>query len=161
MQAKQQFTTELQARINTKKKLLKFNNTHIHSRVYRRLLEDLIPAIPATTNICPPFTCNYGGNKIILGDQVYIDSNCIFLDGCGIVFGDRTQIGPNVQVYTSYDAMDSLKREDVAYRAPVTIGDDCWIGGGSIINAGVRIGNKCLIRAGSVISVDIPDNAVF
>ena len=44
--------------------------------------------------------------------------------------------------------------------APVTIGDDVWIGGGVIIMPGVTIGNNVVIGAGSVVTKDIPDNVI-
>ena len=44
--------------------------------------------------------------------------------------------------------------------APVTIGDNVWIGGGAIILPGVNIGNNVVIGAGSVVTRDIPDNAI-
>lgn len=40
--------------------------------------------------------------------------------------------------------------------APVTIGDNCWIGEGSIIMPGVTIGEGCVIGAHSVVNKDIP-----
>ena len=44
--------------------------------------------------------------------------------------------------------------------APVTIGADCWIGGGSIILPGVTIGDNVTIGAGSVVSRDIPAHSL-
>jgi acetyltransferase-like isoleucine patch superfamily enzyme len=44
--------------------------------------------------------------------------------------------------------------------APVTIGDNVWIGGGAIILPGVEIGNNAVIGAGSVVTKSIPDNVV-
>ncbi|RYZ28778.1 MAG: sugar O-acetyltransferase, partial [Sphingobacteriales bacterium] len=41
-----------------------------------------------------------------------------------------------------------------------TIGDDCWIGGGSVICPGVTIGARCVIGAGSVVTKDIPDDSL-
>ena len=46
------------------------------------------------------------------------------------------------------------------YFDPVTVGEDCWIGGGAIICPGVTIGNRCVIGAGSVVTKDIPDDSV-
>lgn len=43
---------------------------------------------------------------------------------------------------------------------PITIGEDCWIGGGAIICPGVTIGNRCIIGAGSVVTKDIPDDSI-
>ena len=42
----------------------------------------------------------------------------------------------------------------------VEIGDEVFIGLGSIILPNVRIGNKVVVGAGSVVSKDIPDNSV-
>lgn len=38
----------------------------------------------------------------------------------------------------------------------MTIGDDVWIGGGTIVCPGVRIGDRAVIGAGSVVTRDIP-----
>ena len=43
---------------------------------------------------------------------------------------------------------------------PVTIGEDCWIGGGTVICPGVTIGDRCIIGAGSVVTKDIPSDCV-
>lgn len=40
------------------------------------------------------------------------------------------------------------------------IGDNCYIGTGSIIMEPVKIGNNVIIAAGSVVTKDIPDNVV-
>lgn len=42
----------------------------------------------------------------------------------------------------------------------ITIGDDCWLGGGVIVCPGVTIGNRVIVGAGSVVTHDIPDDVV-
>lgn len=42
----------------------------------------------------------------------------------------------------------------------VTIGDEVYVGHGTIILPGVRIGNRVVVGAGSVVTKDIPDNSV-
>lgn len=42
----------------------------------------------------------------------------------------------------------------------IIIGDNCFIGAGSIIMPGVTIGNNSVIGAGSVVTKDIPENSV-
>ncbi len=37
------------------------------------------------------------------------------------------------------------------------IGENCFIGGRSIIMPGVKIGNGCIVGAGSVVTKDVPD----
>lgn len=44
--------------------------------------------------------------------------------------------------------------------AHTTIGNDVFIGKGSIILAGTSIGNKVIVGAGAVVAKDIPDNSV-
>ena len=41
---------------------------------------------------------------------------------------------------------------------PVRIGDNCWIGGNSVILPGITIGNNVTVAAGSLVTKDIPDN---
>ena len=43
------------------------------------------------------FHCDYG-NKIVIGDRVFINCKATLLDGGKIHIGDDTLIGPNVQI---------------------------------------------------------------
>jgi maltose O-acetyltransferase len=47
-----------------------------------------------------------------------------------------------------------------SYRKPITIGDNVFIGWGSIILPGVTIGSNVVVAAGSIVTRDIPDNCV-
>ena len=46
------------------------------------------------------------------------------------------------------------------YGISVTIGDNVWIGGNTVIMPGVHIGSNTVIGAGSVVTKDIPDWSV-
>lgn len=46
------------------------------------------------------------------------------------------------------------------FAAPVTIGDNVWLGGGVIVCPGVTIGSNVTIGAGSVVTKDLPDRVV-
>ena len=46
------------------------------------------------------------------------------------------------------------------YGIPVTVGDNVWIGGNTVILPGVTVGSNVVIGAGSVVSKDIPDNTI-
>ena len=103
----------------------------------RSVLEELIPGIPASATICPPFFVCDHGDGIRLGEHVFINSNCTFLDGGYITVGAYTLIGPCVQIYTPQHPFDYLERRvEQEYAYPVTIGEDCWIGGGAVICPG-------------------------
>ena len=109
--------------------------------------------------IRPPFHCDYGYN-ISLGDGVFLNFNCVILDVVEIVIGDRTQIGPAVQIYAADHPRDpAQRREGLEFGRPVRIGRDAWIGGGAIILPGVVIGDDAVIGAGSVVTRDVPAGA--
>lgn len=62
---------------------------------------------------------------------------------------------------TTTHPLDPIERATgKEFCAAVTIGDDCWIGGGAIILAGVTIGKGSVIGAGSVVTKDIPEGVV-
>lgn len=143
-----------------KKLVADFNRKFINQDGAREILEELIPGIPKSSNICPPFHCDFG-HGIRLAENVFINAFCTFLDGGYITIGKHTLIGPHVQIYTPHHPIDYVeRRKPVEYGYPVTIGEDCWIGGGAIICPGVTIGNRCIIAAGSVVTRDVPDDCM-
>lgn len=146
--------------IHAKKLVARLRMMSTYDDGFREVLEKLVPDIPSSSIICPPFYCDHG-HGIRLGEHVFVNANCTFLDGGYITIGSHTLIGPNVQIYTPHHPVDYVaRRESKEYAYPVTIGEDCWIGGGAIICPGVKIGNRCIIGAGSVVTKDIPDGSV-
>ncbi len=110
----------------------------------------------STAYIEPNFFCDYGSN-IFLGERFYANHNCVILDCAEVRIGNRVMFGPNVQIYATTHPLDPLERATgKEFSAAVTIGDDCWIGGGAIILAGVTIGKGSVIGAGSLVNKDIP-----
>ncbi|ACE83918.1 sugar O-acetyltransferase [Cellvibrio japonicus] len=108
----------------------------------------------------PHFFCDYGSN-IYLGDNFYANHNCVILDVADVRIGDRVMFGPNVQLYATTHPLDPAERATgKEFCANITIGDDCWIGGGAIILAGVTIGAGSVIGAGSLVNRDIPAGVV-
>lgn len=127
---------------------------------YEEALSALIPNHDPSAKIIPPFFCDHG-YPIRLGKGVFINANCTFLDGGGISIGDHTLIGPNCQLYTPCHPMDYReRRKPVETGKPISIGCDCWLGGGVIVCPGVSIGDRCIIAAGSVVTRDIPNDSL-
>ena len=109
--------------------------------------------------IRPPFFCDYGYN-IRLGDGVFLNFNCVILDVVEVTIGNRTQIGPAVQIYAADHPRDAeTRRSGVEFGRPVRIGSDVWIGGGAIILPGITIGDGAVIGAGSVVTRDVAAGA--
>lgn len=81
---------------------------------------------------------------------------------CGLVtIGDRVLFGPYVSIFAAtHETEIQSRRDSVEFARPVTIGNDCWIGGQTTILPGVTIGNGCTIGAGSVVTKDIPPFSV-
>ena len=110
--------------------------------------------------IRPPFFCDYGYN-IHLGDDVFVNFDCTFLDVVTIAIGDRTQIGPAVQIYAADHPRDPhVRRSGLEFGRPVTVGADAWIGGGAILLPGITVGDGAVIGAGSVVTKDVGPGAL-
>lgn len=127
---------------------------------YRAVVEELIPGLPASSTVCPPFHCDHG-NGITIGENVFVNYDAVMLDGGSIRIGNNVQIGPKCQLYTPQHPIDHVARrepQETAY--PITIGDDTWLGGGVVVCPGVTIGARCIIAAGSVVVRDIPDDCL-
>ena len=127
-----------------------------HGKELKRLLHILIPNQRKSCFVQPPFYCDYGFN-IHLGERVFFNFNCVALDAASIKIGDRTMLGPNVQLYTVTHPLNAKERASgLEYAKAITIGNDVWIGGNVTICPGVTIGNGTVIGAGSVVTKDIP-----
>lgn len=146
--------------VHAKKVCARLRSMTIYDEDYRQVIEELIPGIPQSTIICPPFHCDHG-TGIILGENVFMNYDCIMLDGGYIRIGKHTLIGPHCQFYTPQHPMDYVERREEKETAyPITIGEDCWLGGNVVVCPGVTIGNRCIIAAGSVVTKDIPDDSL-
>lgn len=68
---------------------------------------------------------------------------------------------PNVSLFTATHPIDAEKRNSgIEFAMPITIGNNVWIGGNSVVMPNVTIGNNVVIGAGSVVTKDIPDNCI-
>ena len=107
--------------------------------------------------INPPFYCDYG-KHIETGKNFFANYNCTLLDVARIRIGDNCQMAPNVAIYTAGHPMHPMSRNSAyEYGKEVTIGDNVWIGGNTVICPGVHVGDNVVIGAGSVVTKDIPD----
>ena len=134
-----------------------------------KILDELLGARGMNTQITAPFYIDYG-KFIILGNNCEINMNCVFLDCNYITIGDNALIAPGVHIYTVFHPINAKERFNVnknegfpfaiSKTAPVTIGNNVWIGGGSIILPGITIGDNVTIGAGSVVTKSLPCNVL-
>jgi maltose O-acetyltransferase len=125
----------------------------------RAILAERIGAMGDHVDLRPPFHCDYGFN-IRLGMGVFLNFNCVILDVVEVVIGDRTAIGPGVQILTADHPRDPETRATgLEFGRPVRIGANVWIGAGALILPGVTIGDGAVIGAGAVVTRDVPAGA--
>ena len=144
-----------------KEKCFKYNQLCPNDREAQQIiLQDLLGKMGKETIITPPFWCDYGYN-ITVGDNFYSNHGMIITDGAKVTFGDNVFIAPNCCFTTAEHAIDpEMRKAGVEIAKPITVGNNVWIGAGSIILAGVEIGDNTVIGAGSVVTKSIPRNVV-
>ena len=119
------------------------------------IVKELFPgAQNAVVN--PPFFCDYG-THISVGKNFFANYNCTIIDVARVTIGDNCQFAPNVSIYTAgHPIHPDIRNTLYEYGIHVTIGNNVWIGGNSVVLPGVNIGDNCVIGAGSVVTKDIP-----
>jgi maltose O-acetyltransferase len=152
---------ELQAELaGTHSWLVRYNAALSASPAKRReLLMERFAFVGEGAVVRPPFHCDYGSN-ISLGAGAFLNFGCVVLDVVAVRIGDRTQVGPAVQILAADHPRDAAVRAaGLEFGRPISIGCDVWIGGGAIILPGVSIGDNAVIGAGSVVTRDVPAGA--
>ncbi|WP_440903482.1 acyltransferase [Catenovulum sp. SX2] len=127
---------------------------YARANFYRFVMQNCHPRVVVS------FATLFSQQKTSIGSGVYIGPQCNI--GACIIEKDCL-LGSGVHVLSgkgqhNFDDLDTPIREQGGTFSQVTIGEDSWIGNGSIITA--NIGKKCIIGAGSVVTKDIPDYSV-
>lgn len=138
-----------------------YNHTRPSDMAKREeILRKLFGKVGKNPYVEPNIFCGFGTN-ISVGDNFFANNNCIFVDPGKITFGDNVFIGPSCGFYTAHHPIDAQMRNELLEQAfPITVGNDVWIGGGTVVVPGVTIGSDVVIGAGSVVTRDIPDHVV-
>lgn len=94
-------------------------------------------------------------NKVEIGKDTAIGVNVTIRDN------NSHPISPNYRRHMRHTPHDSIERSSTrSVSAPITIGENVWIGECSRICKGVTIGDNAIIAAGSVVTKDVPANAI-
>lgn len=83
---------------------------------------------------------------------VTLGKNCLISEGVHFITHDG-----GVKVLSDLNYFDGERMDIIA---PVTVGNNVYIGTGAFIMPGVTIGDNVIIGAASVVTRDIPDNSV-
>ncbi|WPU08585.1 acyltransferase [Pseudarthrobacter oxydans] len=103
------------------------------------------------------------GVGVEVGDDTSIGRSNIIWGQGGVKIGANCLLGPDVSIFSENHVYADPRvpiRLQGNHRAGVTIEDDCWIGAGSTILAGVVIGRGSVIAAGSVVTKAVDANTV-
>mgnify|MGYP006285999893 CR=1 FL=1 len=99
-----------------------------------------------------------------LGDNVHLGVGC-FLSSHegGLYIGNDVLLSPHVSIIASnyrYDQIDVPLRLQGHTSQGIRIGNNVWVGTGSVILDNTQIGDGVIISPNSVVSAMIPDNAI-
>ncbi|MCG8927500.1 sugar O-acetyltransferase [Lentzea sp. CC55] len=121
------------------------------------VIAELFGSLGEGSWVMPRFQCDYG-YQIHMGSNSFLNYDAILMDCATITIGDDVSIGPRAQLLTALHPIEDheARRRRFETAAPITIGDNVWLGGGVIVCAGVTIGDNSVIGAGSVVTRDIP-----
>lgn len=103
--------------------------------------------------------------RIVIGSDVGLNGTSVTARSRTITIGAGTMIGPNVTIVDSdfhetWPPEARLTSPGLENDRDVTIGENVWIGIGSIILKGVTVGDNSVVGAGSVVAKDVPENSL-
>lgn len=125
-----------------------------------RLLEQILGRpLPPRTTIYPPFFTDHGLH-LDLGERVFVNQNCTFLDYAGIRLADRVLVAPRVTFITVGHPVDTDDRKVWLTGGPIDVHENVWIGAGATILPGVTIGHDAVVAAGAVVTDDVPPRSL-
>jgi acetyltransferase-like isoleucine patch superfamily enzyme len=101
---------------------------------------------------------------IQIGDHSFINHLCsVWASPRGpITIGSNVLLGPCVSIFSSNHgiARGALIRNQPGQDAPISIGDDVWLGANAVVTAGVSIGEGAVVGAGAVVTSDLPPMSI-
>ena len=135
-----------------------------HIRIGRRMnLRSTARSNPLGPNHPVIMSTRRAGARLTIGDDFGMTGGSLVCDE-RISIGDRVWVGANTIIAdTDFHPLEPGRRQAApldARTAPVSIGDDVFIGMNALVLKGVSIGAGAVIGAGSVVRRDVPAGAI-
>jgi len=93
---------------------------------------------------------------IKIGNNCFINRNCMLVAHESIVLEEDVTIGPGTVIYDhDHDGNGGYVTKNIVIKS------GAWIGANVVILKGVTIGKSCIVGAGSIVTKDIPDGITF
>jgi acetyltransferase-like isoleucine patch superfamily enzyme len=134
------------------------NNATGVEQIREKLSELLGTELAESTTVFAPFYTNFGRFTKI-GEHVFINHACSFLDMGGITIEDHVLLGPKVNLITENHPTNPSDRRALLCQ-PILIKRNAWIGAAATILPGVTVGENAIVAAGAVVSKDVPANTI-
>ncbi len=146
-------------RIDVRNKLMKYNQI-TDSKTRNDSVKSLMKSVGDRFFVEPTIYFSYGVN-ITIGNHFYANHDVMLCDEGKITIGNDCKFGPKVGLYTPKHPLDpAVRRTEAETTAPITIGNDVWVGGSASILPGVTLGNNVIVGAGAVVTHSFPDNVI-
>lgn len=103
------------------------------------------------------------GRGLRIGDDSSIGDWSFIGCGGGVEIGRRVLMGQRVAIHSQnhrFDRVDVPIQQQGVTNVGVRIGNDCWLGSGSVILDGVELGDGCVVAAGAVVTSSFGPNSI-
>ena len=104
------------------------------------------------------------GMGFVMGNNSSLADNCFVGATGGVWIGDDVIGGQNIRFHSSnhvYEDSTVLIRNQGVTTKGIHIGNNCWIGAGTVFCDGASIGNGCVVGANTVVTKKFPDNSII
>ena len=157
------FDSSLQRQVDqlvaqTTSQLLQFNQAATKAAQLKAMEAILGYPVPKTLRINPPWQVDIGAHTFI-GENVFINRDCLFMDLGGIFLEDNVLLAPRVSLLSMNHAEAPTQRQNLILKA-VHIKKGAWIGAGATVLPGVTVGENAIVGAGAIVTKDVPANMV-
>jgi acetyltransferase-like isoleucine patch superfamily enzyme len=97
-----------------------------------------------------------------VGEGTWIGAFTVIDGSGGLTIGRGCDISCGAQIYTHSTVRRCVsgRRHSTIDRAPVTIGDNVFIGANAVVMMGITVGESAVIAAGAVVTADVPARAI-
>lgn len=137
--------------------VFKLNHTMPMTPEYDEILKELFgDNLGENSRVMAPIS-GAALDKLVIGDNVFINSNCLAMARGGITIEDDVMLAANVQLLSNNH--DEYSR-NVLLCKPIHIKKGAWIGAGATILPGVTIGDYAIVGASAVVTKDVGDYEV-